>query len=63
LPRRDKIRIYYYNCVHADVFEDDPRFAVERRSLIPDNCSAKRREVLELVLDEMAVIRFRALER
>jgi SAM-dependent methyltransferase len=59
LPRRDKIRIYYYNCVHAEAFESDPRFSLERRPLIPDNCSAMRRELLELLLDDLAVIRLK----
>jgi hypothetical protein len=57
LPRRDKIRIYYYNCAHADVFENDPRFSVEYPSLIPDGCSAMRREVLKQFLESLAEIR------
>lgn len=59
LPRRDRLRIYYYNCVHAEAFENDPRFSLERRRLIPDNCSAMRREILELLLDDLAVIRLK----
>lgn len=58
-PRRDKIRIYYYNCAHADVFENDPRFSVEYPSLIPEGCSATRREVLERFLDTLAIIRLK----
>jgi SAM-dependent methyltransferase len=57
LPRRDQIRIYYYNCAHADVFENDQRFSVEHPNLIPDGCSAARREVLKQFLDSLAVIR------
>lgn len=59
LPRRDRIRIHYNNCVHVDVFENDPRFSVEHRNLIPDGCSAHRREVLERLLDKAAVIRMK----
>jgi SAM-dependent methyltransferase len=63
LPRRDKIRIYYYNCEHADVFENDPRFSIEYPNLIPDGCSATRREVLKRFLDPLAVIRLKAIGR
>jgi hypothetical protein len=61
LPRRDKIRIYYYNCEYADVFENDPRFSVEYPKLIPDGCSAMRREILNQFLETMAVIRPKAV--
>ena len=63
LPRRDKIRIHYDNCVHIDVFENDPRFSVEHRDLIPHRCSAMRREVLERLLDTAAVIRLKGTGR
>ena len=63
LPRRDKIRIYYYNCAHADVFENDPRFYVEYPNLIPDGCSATRREILQQFLESLAVIRLKGVGR
>jgi hypothetical protein len=63
LPRRDKVRIYYYNCAHADVFENDPRFSIEYPNLIPDGCSATRREVLKQFLDSLAVIRLKGVGR
>jgi SAM-dependent methyltransferase len=61
LPRRDKIRIYYYNCEYADVFENDPRFSVEYPNLIPEGCSATRREILNQFLETMAVIRLKGV--
>lgn len=61
LPRRDKIRIYYYNCLHADVFENDPRFSVDYLNLIPDGCSAMRREILKQFLDPAAVIQTKGI--
>jgi SAM-dependent methyltransferase len=57
--RRDHIRIFYYNCVHVDVFENDARFSVEHRKLISDDCPAPRREILDRLLDTLAVIRLR----
>jgi SAM-dependent methyltransferase len=63
LPRRDRIRIHYNNCVHVDVFENDPRFSVEHRQLIPGDCSAGRREMLERLLDTAAVIRLKGAGR
>jgi SAM-dependent methyltransferase len=57
--RRDRVRIFYYNCVHVDVFENDPRFSVEHRNLISDRWSASRREIMELLLDTLAVIRLK----
>jgi SAM-dependent methyltransferase len=60
LPHRNKIRIFYYNCVHADVFENDPRFAVEGSKLIPDGCSSMRREMLLRLLNPAAVIRLKS---
>ncbi len=63
LPRRDNIRIYYYYCLHADVFENDPRFSVEHPNLIPDGCSAMRRETLQQFLEPIAVIRLRGIGR
>jgi SAM-dependent methyltransferase len=63
LPRRNQIRIYYYNCAHADVFENDPRFSVEFPNLIPDGCSATRREVLNQFLESLAVIRLKGTGR
>ena len=60
LPRRDKIRIYYYNCVHADVFENDSRFSVEKRKPIPDGSSAMLREILQRLLEPSAIIRLRS---
>jgi SAM-dependent methyltransferase len=61
LPRREQIRIYYYYCLHADVFENDPRFSVEHPNLIPDGCSATRREILNQFLETMAVIRLKGV--
>ena len=58
-PRGDKVRIYYYNCVHADVFENDPRFSIADCKLIPDGCTAMRREMLRRLLDPAAVIRLK----
>jgi hypothetical protein len=63
LPRRDKIRIFYYNCAHADVFENDPRFSVEYLDLIPNGCSARRRETLQRFLEPAAVIRLKGTGR
>jgi len=63
LPRRDKIRIFYYNCAHADVFENDPRFSVEYLDLIPNGCSARRRETLQRFLERAAVIRLKGTGR
>lgn len=60
LPRRDKIRIYYYNCVHSNVFENDPRFSVEHYKLIPEGCSAMLREILQRLLEPAATIRLRS---
>ena len=63
LPRGDKIRIYYYYCLHIDVFENDPRFSIEYLDLIPDGCSARRRETLERFLEPAAVIRLKGTGR
>ena len=63
LPRRDRIRIYYYYCLHIDVFENDPRFSIEYLDLIPDGCSARRRETLERFLEPAAVIRLKGTGR
>jgi SAM-dependent methyltransferase len=60
LPRRNEIRIYYYNCAHVEVFENDPRFHVAYRNLISDDCSPTRREILDRLLDSLAVIRLRS---
>jgi SAM-dependent methyltransferase len=57
--RKDKIRIFYYNCVHVDVFENDARFSVEHRKLISDDWSAPRREIMDRLLDTLAVIRLK----
>ena len=62
LTRRDKIRIYYYTCVHADVFENDPRFSVEKRKPIPEGSSAMLREILQRLLQPAAIIRLRSSE-
>ncbi len=57
--RRDKVRILYHNCVHVDVFENDARFSVEHRNLISDKWSAPRREIMDRLLDNLAVIRLK----
>lgn len=57
--RRDKVRIYYYNCVHVSVFENDARFSVEHRNLISNDWPAPRREVMDRLLDTLAVIRLK----
>jgi methyltransferase family protein len=62
LPRRDRIRIYYYYCLHVDVFENDPSFSIEYLDLIPDDCSASRRETLERFLEPAAIIRLKAAD-
>src|SRR5207248_589759 len=36
--RAGNVRLFYYNCKHAVVFEEDPRFQVERRTLVPEYC-------------------------
>jgi len=63
LPLRDRIRIYYYYCLHIDVFENDPRFSIEYLDLIPDGCSARRRETLGRFLEPAAVIRLKGTRR
>jgi len=59
LHRSGKIRIYYYNCVHADLFREDDRFVVDDCELIAENRTGLGREVLERLLEPAVIIRTR----